>query len=278
MVKNEGRWQKRERIRERLLDLVEETAVGRPIPAERQLCEELGVSRPTLRSVVDDLVRDGLLIREHGRGVFVAKAKIAQHLAQPSGMPGPRLGVGAVNGTWYSRTVDFRSVLAGPRIGRRLKLSPGEPVLRIARLRLVDDAPMCIETLHLPEALVPGLTTKDVETGSLYQLLGQRYGLLLTDAEQIIEPTVIDEAEAELLQVPLHTPALLFERVTRDAQGRAVEFTHSVYRGDRYRIHTQLALSSRPDSGQVLGGSWTAASSVPGADTLALDPYWTGQE
>ncbi|MGW7384518.1 GntR family transcriptional regulator [Streptomyces sp. NPDC054794] len=278
MVKNESRWQKRERIRERLLDLVEETAVGRPIPSERQLCDELGVSRPTLRSVVDDLVRDGQLVREHGRGVFVAKAKIAQHLAQPPGTPGPLLGIGGVNGTWHSRTVDFRTILAGPRLGRRLRLSPGEPVLRITRLRLVDDAPICIETLHLPAALVPGLTTSDVETGSLYQLLGHRYGLLLTDAEQTIEPTVTDEAEAELLEVPLHTPALLFERVTADSQGRAVEFTHSVYRGDRYRIHTQLTLSPRPDGGQVVGGSWAAASSVPGADTLVMDPYWTGQE
>ncbi len=275
MVINESRREKRERIRERLLDLVEETRDGAPIPAERQLCEELGVSRPTLRSVVDDLVRDGLLVREHGRGVFVAKAKIAQDLTHSSSSS--TMEVGAVDGTWTSRTVDFRATVAGPRISHRLRVSPGEPVLRITRLRFVDGDPMCLETLHVPQALVPGLTARDLETESFYQLLGSRFGVLLTDASQSIEPTVVDQTEAELLGVPLHAPALLFERETRDADGRVVEFTHSVYRGDRYRILTRLSLAARPERGQLLGGSWTAASTVPGADTLVLDPYWTSR-
>jgi GntR family transcriptional regulator len=107
-------------------------------------------------------------------------------------------------------------------------------------------------------------------------MLGHRYGVLLANATQIIEPTVVDEAEAELLGVPVHTPALLFERVTTDADDRVVEFTHSLYRGDRYRVLTRLSLAADPDGGQVLGGSWTAASSVPGSDTLVQDPYWTG--
>jgi GntR family transcriptional regulator len=75
--------------------------------------------------------------------------------------------------------------------------------------------------------------------------------------------------------VPEHTPALLFERETRDADGRVVEFTHSVYRGDRYRISTRLSLTASPEAGRVLAGSWSAGRTVPGADTLMLDPYWT---
>lgn len=271
---NESRWHKRQRIREYLLDVIEELPVGRPIPVERQLCVDLGVSRPTLRSVVDDLVRDGRLVREHGRGVFVAQAKVAQHLGHRPGTAGQALGVGRVDGTWTSRTVDYRATVAGPRLGRRLQISPGETVLRITRLRMVGGDPMCVERLHLPQAVVPGLTAADLETGSFYQLLGHRYGIVPTAAAQTIEPTVVDDAEAELLAVPLHAPALLFERTTSDAEGRVVEYTQSLYRGDRYRIHTQLALTVQPNGGRVLAGSWAAASFVPGADTLAVDPYW----
>lgn len=274
MAGSESRWEKRQRIRTHLLDLVEETEAGHPIPGERQLCATLGVSRPTLRSVVDDLVRDGALVRAHGRGVFVAKAKVAQRLA-PAGGPGAGLRAGGVDGVWTSRTVDFRGVPAGPRIGRRLRVAPAEPVLRITRLRIVDGDPMALETLHVPRALVPGLTAHDLETHSFYQLLGSRFGVLLADAAQTIEPTVTDETEAELLGVPAHTPALLFERETRDDAGRVVEFTRSVYRGDRYRILTRLSLAARPEAGRVRAGSWSAASTVPGADTLVLDPYWT---
>ncbi|MEW2516624.1 GntR family transcriptional regulator [Actinacidiphila alni] len=277
MVSSESRWEKRQRIRAHLMDLVEETEAGRPLPGERQLCETLAVSRPTLRSVMDDLVRDGLLLREHGRGVFVARSKVAQRLGQApaSGSgAGPGLSVGGVDGEWTSRTVEFTGAAAGPRIGRRLGTAPAERVLRITRLRLVDGDPMCVETLHVPAALVPGLAPRDLETDSFYRLLGSRYGILLTRASQLIEPTVVDEAEADLLGVPVHTPALLFERAARDADGRVVEFTRSVYRGDRYRILTELSLAPEADGGRVLGGSWSAASHVPGADTLVLDPYW----
>jgi GntR family transcriptional regulator len=284
----ESRWQKRERIRGHLLDLVEEYGPGRAIPGERQLSQELSVSRPTLRSVVDDLVRDGLLSREHGRGVFVAKAKVAQRLGTPAtragqdgqdgqdGHGGRPLAIGGVDGVWTSRMVDFQNVAAGARIGRRLQVSPAAHVLRITRLRLADGDPMSVDTLHVPADLVPGLVSQDLEDGSFYQILGRRYGVRLATATQIIEPTVVDEAEAELLEVPVHTPALLFERATTDADGRIVEFTHSVYRGDRYRILTQLSLASDAESGRVVGGSWSAASAVPGADTLVLDSYWSG--
>jgi GntR family transcriptional regulator len=274
--RGESRWEKRQRIRAHLLDLTEIAQPGQPLPGERQLCADLGVSRPTLRSVVDGLVRDGLLVREHGRGVFVARAKVDQRLAPTAGDDrAAALGVGGVDGTWTSRTVDFRAVPAGPRISRRLRVPPDEQVLRITRLRSVDGDPMSLETVHVPQALVPGLTARDLETHSFYGLLGRRFGIRLADAAQIIEPTVVDAAEAELLGVPAHTPALLFERETRDADGRVVEFTHSVYRGDRYRISTRLSLTASPEAGRVLAGSWSAARTVPGADTLMLDPYWT---
>jgi GntR family transcriptional regulator len=64
---------------------------------------------------------------------------------------------------------------------------------------------------------------------------------------QTTEPTVTDAGEAQLLGVPLHSPALLFERTTRDRGGRVIEFTRSIYRGDRYRITTHLKLG--PNSG-----------------------------
>jgi GntR family transcriptional regulator len=112
----------------------------------------------------------------------------------------------------------------------------------IKRLRLADGETMAIETLHLPEAFVPGLTAKDL-SGSLYELLRDRYDIVLQSGTQAIEPTVTNEEESAALGVPLHSPAFLFERTSQDQSGRIVEFVQSVYRGDRYRIVTEL---SRP--------------------------------
>ena len=268
---------KRDRVRAHLLDLIEEGTPGSPIASERQLCEQLGVSRPTLRSVVDELVRDGALVRRQGKGVFVARAKIAQNLAQLGGT-GSHI-MASVDGVWASRTLAFEIVSAGARVGRRLHLAPHDEIVRVHRVRLVDGEPVCVETVHLPRRFVTGLTSEDLDGASLYAVLRRRFGLTLTRAVQIIEPTVADEQEAALLEVPTHSPALLFERTTHDADGHAVEFTHAVYRGDRYRIVSTLELDgdARPGRQSVLAGQWSshAAGRAPGLDGgLNPDPDW----
>jgi GntR family transcriptional regulator len=89
---------------------------------------------------------------------------------------------------------------------------------------------------------VPGLRAEDL-SGSFYDLFRERYGVVITSGTQAIEPTVTGKEESAALGVPLHSPAFLFERTSRDADDRTVEFVQSVYRGDRYRIVTEL---SRP--------------------------------
>ena len=139
-----------------------------------------------------------------------------------------------------SRTLSLTKQHAGARLGRFLQVSPAEQILVIKRLRLADGETMAIETLHLPESLVPDLRPGDLD-GSFYELLERRYGVVIATGTQAIEPTVTNEEESAALGVPLHSPAFLFERTSRDGDGRTLEFVQSVYRDDRYRIVTELA-------------------------------------
>ncbi|WP_328723153.1 GntR family transcriptional regulator [Streptomyces sp. NBC_00247] len=238
---------KRERVREHLLGLIEVRRPGDAIPSERTLSAELGVSRPTLRAAVDELVATGQLVREHGRGMFVAPAKITQELvSDDAAFVVPRAA-----GTWSSRLLQLDTIRAGARIGRKLRVSPAAEVLYIARLRLVDGSPMAIEHLHIPAELVPSLTPQELEAGDLYDHLREHHHVHVDQAVQSIEPTVINEAEAAVLDMPVLSPALLIERLTTDTAGRPVEYVHSLYRGDRYRIVSRLALGTsapRPGS------------------------------
>ena len=118
----------------------------------------------------------------------------------------------------------------------------GQLGLAVKRLRLADGEPMAIELLHTRASLVPGLTASDLEENSFYDLLADRYGISIVGGTQTVEPTVTNDEESEALGVPLHSPALLFERVTRASTGDIVEFTNSTYRGDRYRIVTEISL------------------------------------
>jgi GntR family transcriptional regulator len=233
---------KQRETRERVLELIDALAVGDAIPSERQLGVDLGVSRLTVRAALDQLVREGYLVRRRGAGTFIAEPKVAKGIDISSFSDDMRAR-GLSPG---SRTLDLRAIAAGARLGRILHVSPSEPVLSIKRLRLADGEPMAIELLHVRASLVPGLTGEDLETNSFYDLLSSRYDVAIVGGTQTVEPTVTNEEESEALGVPLHSPALLFERVTRSATGDVVEFTSSTYRGDRYRLVTELGVGGRP--------------------------------
>jgi len=223
-------------IRDEVLDLVAELAVGDALPPERTLAPRFGVSRMTLRRAVEELVREGRLVRRHGAGTYVAEPKIAQGLAVTSFSEDMRQR-GAVPS---SRTLQVDEVMAGAQLGRRLEIAPGERVVRVVRLRLADDAPMALETLHVPQSIAPGLDGEALRDHSFYELLAQRYGVELAGGVQTIEATVTNESESMILDVPVHSPAFLFERVSRGTDGRVVEFVRSIYRGDRYQFRVEL--------------------------------------
>jgi GntR family transcriptional regulator len=227
---------KQSQTRDRVVDLIETLGVGEAIPSERQLSADLGVSRLTVRAAIDQLVRDGHLIRRRGSGTFVREPKIAQELTMTSFSEDMRRrGLRPA-----SKTLELSTTTAGAYLGRRLHVSPSEQILVAKRLRLADGETMAIETLHVRESLVPGLTPKDLEERSFYELLEERYGIEIVGGVQTIEPTVTNDEESTALGVPLHSPAFQFERTTRSETDEIVEFVRSIYRGDRYRLVTEL--------------------------------------
>src|SRR3954453_24153685 len=147
---------KQNEARERVLDLIDRLGVGDAIPSERQLSADLGVSRLTVRAALDELVRDGYLIRKRGSGTFVSEPKIAQELTMTSFTEDmKRRGMLPA-----SRTLSLDIVPAGAQLGRLLHVSPSEPVVVVKRLRLADRETMAIETLHVRALLVPGLAAE----------------------------------------------------------------------------------------------------------------------
>jgi GntR family transcriptional regulator len=232
---------KQRETRERVLELIDELGVGDAIPSERQLGIDLGVSRLTVRAALDELVREGYLVRRRGAGTFVAEPKVAKGIDITSFSDDMR----ARGLTPASRTIELRTIPAGARLGRILHVSPSEPVVAAKRLRLADGEPMAVELLHVRSSLVPGLTAEDLETNSFYDLLATRFDVSIVGGTQTVEPTVTNDEESAALNVPLHSPALLFERVTRAASGDVVEYTSSTYRGDRYRLVTEIGLGAR---------------------------------
>ena len=233
---------KQAETRDRVFDLIDSLGIGEAIPSERQLSADLGVSRLTVRAALDELAREGYLVRRRGSGTFVSEPKIAQELTMTSFTEDMRRR-GMQPG---SKTLGLEVVPAGARLGRFLHVSPSEPIVVAKRLRLADSESMAIETLHVRDALVPGLSAADLDGKSFYDLLRSRYRIVISGGMQTIEPTVTNEEESDALGIPLHSPAFLFERITRSERGEIVEFVHSIYRGDRYRLVTDLSAQPSP--------------------------------
>jgi GntR family transcriptional regulator len=229
-------------LRNHVLAIVESLPMRTPIPSERELSTTFNVSRMTVRRALDELERDGFLLRRQGAPTLTAKPKIAQRMTILSFTEDMRRRGLASS----SRLISSSVQPAGARLGGRLHVAPAEPVMRVGRLRLADAEPMALEWLHVPRSLVPGLDAGELENESFYGILANRFGIKIAGGSQTVEPTVVDEPEARLLDVPVHSPALFVERTTWTASGQLIEFVQSTYRGDRYRFEVELMPAPAP--------------------------------
>jgi GntR family transcriptional regulator len=230
------RKQRRERLRQNLLKLIEQNSEGERLPSERELSETLGVARETLRHALDALAKEGLLNRKQGAGTFVsgkAWVKRFQLISFSEDMQQRGLRPS-------SRLLSTTLIAASPKLAQKLKVAPGVSVHEIKRLRLADDAPMALETAYLASARVPDLDPSQLSTRSLYEMLESGYAIYLKSAMQRIHATVLDEAEAALLEVMPYSPALLVTRQVTSSTGEIIEYGKSLYRADRYRFEVNV--------------------------------------
>ena len=138
-----------------------------------------------------------------------------------------------------SRLLNGDVVEASAEIAGALDINIGDEVYRLRRLRLGNDMPIGIQTAHLSVARVPGLLAQAGIQGSLYATLKSSYGISPIEARELYRIGLVAEADAELLQLSVGSPAFVVERVTYDSDG-PFEFAVSTMRGDRYEIRSTL--------------------------------------
>jgi GntR family transcriptional regulator len=212
-----------------------ELAPDEPIPSERELGERFAVSRMTVRQAIDQLVNEGRLYRVPARGTFVARQKLEVPMRLTSFSEDMRAR-GMEPG---SRVLAVRTVRASADVAEALGLDRGGEVHVVERLRTADGSPMAIERSQIDARRAPGLPAHQLETGSLYAILEQDYGLVVDGAEQEVEAAGAAADDAQLLDV---APGAAVLRLTRRSFSRGVPIEHvrSTYRGDRFRLRATL--------------------------------------
>ena len=218
-------------VKGELLQLIEGAAVGTVLPTERELAERFGTSRTTVRQAIAELVVEGRLERTQGSGTYVSEPKLIQ-LRQLSSFTED---IGERRTDARSEVLDISRVGADAEVARALGLTEGSKVLRIERLRIISDEPIAHEVAYLNGSF-PRIAAELARRGSLYLTLSQAYGVDLAAAEDVVETALASPVEAQLLGVDTGLPMLLIKRTAHDRAGQALEYTRSVFRGDRFRF------------------------------------------
>jgi GntR family transcriptional regulator len=210
-----------------------ELAVGERLPPERQLCQELAVSRMTVRQALMTLQDQGLIECRPGVGNFVSKPRIEQPIDVLVGFFDNIAHRGFEPG---SRLLVAERLLAKRSVAQALQLGLGDSVYHLHRLRLANGVPMALEDSYFPAQRCMGLENHDLEKCSVYAILAEECGIRLEYAEQSLQATVARPSEARLLDVPAGAPLMLLERVTYDDRRQPVEYAKDLYRGDSFRF------------------------------------------
>ena len=210
--------------------------MGTAIPSERELTERFGVSRMTVRQSITNLVNDGLLYREKGRGTFVASPKVEQPLNGLTSFAEDMLKRGMVPS---SKLIGFEVLEPESDIAADLQLAEGDKVYFVERIRFADDKPMAIERTYLPVEHFPNLDQESFQA-SLYAMIEEGQQLAVSRATQRMEAGLVKKEDADLLQIKAPAAILMIERISYRAGEQPFEVVRSTYRADRYKFTTDI--------------------------------------
>lgn len=209
-------------------------APGDAIPSESELCQAYRISRTTVRKAIGDLVQEGLVYTVQGKGAFVARHKLVSAWVQRTG------GLFAdmtERGFKVSMRVLGRTVIQPDDfIQGELRLAPGERVVKLVRLRFVEDKPFDVVTNYIPVRLFPGIENEDFEHNSLYALMRSKYAAKFEHGVRLVEAGACPPEEARLLNISPGSPILITHSTMYNEQGDAVEHGIVLQRSDAAQI------------------------------------------
>ncbi|TKV61743.1 GntR family transcriptional regulator [Nakamurella flava] len=211
-----------------------ELAPGDRLDNEISLAEQFGLSRPTMRRAIQELVDKGLLVRKRGVGTQVVHGQVTRPVDLTS------LFDDLVNHHQVPTTTILENAIvpAPDEAAVRLAVNPGSPVLHLRRLRFAHGEPLALMENFLPEDLIP-VGEADLATRGLYQLMRSR-GVNIRVAKQRIGARTGTPDECSMLGEKRGTPVLTMERVAHDDSGRPVEWGRHAYRASQYSFEVTL--------------------------------------
>jgi len=226
----------RDTVEQRIHELISSGQLGEDgrLPTERELAEKFGVSRTTVRQVLDRLEHEGSVHRRRGRtgGTFVNRPRVDIDFSYLAGIPAYLRAQGFRPG---AHVVSARMVPADDTAASALRIPAGTLVYEVVRIRLADEVRISLENARIPVSLAPDLLAQPLDD-SIYDLLADRYGVTCVKAVERMVAVLADQEQSELLGIKVGDPLMAIERVAFDLDDQPVEYSTDLFRGDRTTV------------------------------------------
>jgi GntR family transcriptional regulator len=224
-----------QQIKQRLLQDIE-SGVLEPharLPSERKLVEQFSVSRITVRQALSELVQEGYLYTQPAKGFFVAEQTQPYELNVLLSFTSVARERGLIPS---SRVLDASIISASQALSRQLLIPLGAEVVCLVRLRLINDVPVRVEHVWLPHDRCPGILEHDLNRESLYSILHDEYGLVLTNAVTTVRARLASAQEREWLELAEPDAVVTVDQLTYAQDGRPTELSLMVIHPRRYPL------------------------------------------
>jgi GntR family transcriptional regulator len=218
---------------------------GDALPAEGDLCRFFSLSRTVVRQALNELVAEGLVVKEKGRGTFIARPKIAELVVHElRGFHDEMTERGH-----HVETEIYRQeiVPVPPHVAPALGVSMRSEVVHLARVRSVDGEPTVAVDTWLPLPRFAALAETDLADRSLYHVLVEEFGVFAQGGSRRVEAAVADADVAELLDIAPGEPLLVLSATTLDQDASPFEHFRASYRGDRTSF--EITIGPAADAG-----------------------------
>jgi GntR family transcriptional regulator len=211
----------------------EEWPVNSCIPSENEMSGIYGISRMTVRSVLNRLVDAGLLYRVHGKGTFVAEPKI---ISSPLVRYGLREQLEQMGYETVTKMLSLEKIAASAKIAKTLNIEHGKEIFLVKRLRYVKGEPLSFHISYVPARYFPGLENQDLEHNQMCNVIEKNYNFVIQRRIETLEAVPATPEEAWLLSVHPNSSLLLLENMVYTDQDLPLEYSRIVFRGDKIKI------------------------------------------
>lgn len=217
--------------------LSEEWGVGHQLPTEKELAAQFNVSSITIKRAIHELVNEGLLYRQSGKGTFVIK-KEEKNLSQLVSLKSES----GESKHHPHKTLSFKKERAAKKVADIFDIKTNHSVYKIIRVKLEEDLPIALEYSYVPANKFPDLNPKTFENDLLYDMFIKKYQMKLDKAKVYFSVVLAEKIEADILNVPIGEQLFVIERHTLTTDGKVIEYSQFIMKPDQTKYFVEIKI------------------------------------